>query len=141
MFKLLHEDVFNVIAVSSCNQICKTLLGLRKPGTNSKKKLIILKINFSRKVPNVSGMCIKSCNFKTSSRISRPEMFLKNMPLKDVLKKFRKFYRKTHVRESFFCNNRPAILQKKRLRHSCFPLNFAKCLRTPFYRTLPEDCF
>ena len=27
--------------------------------------------------------------------------------------------------------NRPATLRKKRLRHSCFPKDFAKCLRTP----------
>ena len=30
---------------------------------------------------------------------------------------------------------RPAILWKKRLWHSCFPVKFAKFLRTPFYRT------
>ena len=36
------------------------------------------------------------------------------------------------MRWSLFCNNRPAILWKKRLRHSCFPLNYAKCLKAPF---------
>ena len=30
---------------------------------------------------------------------------------------------------------RPAILLKRRLWQSCFPVNFVKFLRTPFYRT------
>ena len=30
---------------------------------------------------------------------------------------------------------------KKRFRHKCFPLHFAKFLRTPFYMTLVDDCF
>ena len=30
---------------------------------------------------------------------------------------------------------------KKETWHRCFPVNFAKFLRTPFYRTPPEDCF
>ena len=32
-----------------------------------------------------------------------------------------------------FCNKRCAILLKKRLWHRCFPVNFAKFLRTPFF--------
>ena len=43
-------------------------------------------------------------------------------------------------RVSFFnkvAGLRPAILLKKRLRHWCFPVNFAKFLRTPFYRRTP----
>ena len=40
------------------------------------------------------------------------------------LKKFRKIHRKTHVPET--------LLLKKRLWHRCFPVNFAKFLRTPF---------
>ena len=39
--------------------------------------------------------------------------------------------------ESFFFNKvagqRPATLLKKRLLHRCFPVNFVKILRTPFY--------
>ena len=35
----------------------------------------------------------------------------------------------------------PATLFKKRLWHRCSPVNFAKFLRTLFYRTLPDDCF
>ena len=65
---------------------------------------------------------------------------------KDVLKKFCKFHRKTHVIESLFskvvglkdCN-----FTKKRLQHRCFPVKFAKFLRTPilkiiFERLLPD---
>ena len=36
---------------------------------------------------------------------------------------------------------RPTILLKKRLRHKCFPLIFAKFLRTPFLIKKPEGCF
>ena len=36
---------------------------------------------------------------------------------------------------------RPATLLKKRLWRRCFPVNFVKFLRTPFYRTPLEDCF
>ena len=35
----------------------------------------------------------------------------------------------------------PATLLKKRLWHRCSPVNFAKFLRTLFYRTPPDDCF
>ena len=35
-------------------------------------------------------------------------------------------------------NLRSATLSKKEgLRNSCFPVKFAKCLRTPFFRPLP----
>ena len=49
--------------------------------------------------------------------------------------------------ESFHCyknkssRKRPAMLLKKRLWHRCFPVNFAKLLRTSFYRSPPGDCF
>ena len=35
----------------------------------------------------------------------------------------------------------PASLLKKRLRYSCFPLNFTKVLGTPFFRTRSGDYF
>ena len=54
---------------------------------------------------------------------------------KGVLRNFTKFTGK-HVCLS------PATLLKKRPWHRCFPLNFAKFLRTPFfYRTPTDDCF
>ena len=43
--------------------------------------------------------------------------------------------------ESHFFNRvaglRPAILLKKRLWHRCFPVNFVKFLRTPFFYRTP----
>ena len=52
-------------------------------------------------------------------------------------------HRKTPVPESLFLIKlkalRPATLLKKRLCHRCFPVNFAKFLRTPSpYRTAHE---
>ena len=71
-------------------------------------------------------------------RSSCPELFCK----KDVLKNFVKLTGK-HLRQSLFFNKvadladlSPATLLKKRLWHRCFPVNFAKFLRTSFYRTL-----
>ena len=63
---------------------------------------------------------------------------------KGVLKNFIKFTGK-HLCQSFFFNKvsglRTAALLKKMLWHRCFPVNFAKFLRTPFYRTLLDVCF
>ena len=33
------------------------------------------------------------------------------------------------------------VIEKETLWHRCFPVNFVKLLRTPFYRTPPGDCF
>ena len=55
---------------------------------------------------------------------------------KGVLKNFAKFIGK-HLRQRLFLNKfaglRPATLFKKRLCHSCFPVNFTKLLRAPFF--------
>ena len=66
-------------------------------------------------------------------RSSRPEVFCK----KSVLRKFAKFTGERLCQSLFFNKvaGRPATLLKKRLWHSCFIVNFAKFLRTPF---LPE---
>ena len=65
-------------------------------------------------------------------RSSRPEVFCK----KGFLENFAKFTGK-HRCQSLFSNKvaslRPATLLKKRLWHRCFPVNFAKFLRTPFF--------
>ena len=53
-------------------------------------------------------------------RRSHPDVFCK----KGILRNFTKIYRKTPVPES---------LSKKRLWHRCFPANFVKFLRTPFF--------
>ena len=56
---------------------------------------------------------------------SRPEVFCK----KGVLGNFTKFTGK-HLWQSLFF----ATLLKKRVWHRCFPVNFVKFLRTPFYK-------
>ena len=57
-----------------------------------------------------------------------------------VPKNFTKFTRKRLFQSLFFskvADFRVAILIKKRLRHRYFLVNFAKILRTPFYRIAP----
>ena len=66
-------------------------------------------------------------------RSSRPGVFCK----KGVLRNFSKFTGKHLCRSPFFnevAGLRPAILLKKSLRHRCFPVNFAKLLRTHFLK-------
>ena len=70
------------------------------------------------------------CLSKDLFRSSRADVFYK----KAVLRNFTKFTGK-HLCQSLFFNKvaRPATLFKKRLRHRCFPVNFVKFLRTPFF--------
>ena len=68
-----------------------------------------------------------------------PDVFYK----KGVLKNFAKFTGKRLCQSLFFnrvSGLRPATSLKKRLWHRCFCMNFAKFLRTLFYRTLLCDC-
>ena len=50
-----------------------------------------------------------------------------------------------HLRQILFFTKvaslRPATLLKKRLFHRCFPVNFAKFLRTPFLQNTSSGCF
>ena len=66
-----------------------------------------------------------------SFRSSCPEVLREE----GVLRNFSKFTGK-HLCQSLFFNKvaglRPATLLKKKLWHSCFPLNFTKFLRAPF---------
>ena len=62
-----------------------------------------------------------------------PEVFCK----KRCSYKFRKIYRKTPAAEYFFNKVRAATLLKKRLWYRCFPVNFAKFLRTSFSQNTP----
>ena len=59
---------------------------------------------------------------------------------KAVLRNFTKFTGK-HLCQSLFFNKvaglRPATLLKLRLWHRCFPVNFAKFLRTPILQNTP----
>ena len=63
---------------------------------------------------------------------------------KDFLQNFVKFAGK-HLCQYLFFNKvadlRAATLLKKRLGHLCFPVNFAKFLKTTFYRTPLGNCF
>ena len=62
-----------------------------------------------------------------------PEVFCK----KRCSLKFRKFHRKTlKFLFSKVAGLRPATLIKKRLQHSCFPMEFAKFLRTPILKNI-----
>ena len=61
----------------------------------------------------------------TTLRSSRPEVFCK----KGVLRTFAKFTGK-HLCQS--CGPQACNFIKKKLWHRCFPVNFAKFLRTPF---------
>ena len=70
---------------------------------------------------------------RATYRSSRPEVFCR----KGVLRNFAKFTGK-HLSQSLFFNKvvaglRPATLLKERLWHRCFPVNFAKFPRTPFF--------
>ena len=65
------------------------------------------------------------------SKSSRPECSVKEV----FLETSQNLQENTCVRDSFFnkvVDLRPATLLKKRLWHMCFPVNFAKYLRTPF---------
>ena len=77
---------------------------------------------------------------KLISRSSRPKVFCKE----GVLRNFAKFTGKP-LSQSLFFNNvaglRPATLLKKWLWHRCFPVSFAKCLRTPFFQNTSSGCF
>ena len=74
-------------------------------------------------------------------RSSCPEVFHK----KAVLRNFAKFTGKYLCQRLFFNTvagqARPATLIKKSLWHRCFPVNFAKFLRTPFLQKSSSGCF
>ena len=67
------------------------------------------------------------------SRSSHQRCFVR----KGILRNFAKLTGK-HMCQSLFFNKvaglRAATLLKKRLWHRCFPVNFAKFLRTPFFQ-------
>ena len=83
---------------------------------------------------------IKQLNDFLTSKASTSRCSIK----KSVLKNFKKFMGK-HLCQSLFFNKfaglRTANLLKKRLWLRYFPVNFAKFIRTPFYRTPLDDCF
>ena len=63
---------------------------------------------------------------------------------KEVPRNFTKFTRKHLCQSLFFIKVtglRSVTLLKKRNWHRYIPVKFVKFLRTPFYRTLLDDCF
>ena len=66
-----------------------------------------------------------------AGRYSVKQVFLKNWQNSQV---------NTNAGVFFYQSYRLEVLLKLRLRQKCFPLNFAKILRT-FYRILTDDCF
>ena len=82
---------------------------------------------------NLNVVCnlLRHLFFFKKIRSSRPDMFSEKV----VLRNFAKFTGK-HLFQSLFFNKvagAPAILLKKRLWQMCFPMNFKKFLRTPFF--------
>ena len=77
---------------------------------------------------------------KKQSRSSHQKCSIK----KGVLKNLTKFTGKLLCQILFFNKVeglRPATLLKKKPRHSCFPVNFAKFSRTPFWTTASGNPF
>ena len=86
------------------------------------------------------------------SKLLQSELFFKNcqkQPSEVFCRrrsslKFRKFHWKTSVLESI-CNKVAGLKAcnfiKKRLQHTCFPLKYAKFLRTPILKNICDDCF
>ena len=107
-----------------------------KSNANFKEKLTCGFKYDMRNLVNFHPTTQKPENFfsykNTEDRRSSPEVFCK----KGVLRNFTKFTGK-HLCQSLFFNKvaglRPAFLLKKRLWHICFPVNFVKFLRAPFY--------
>ena len=84
-------------------------------------------------VPNESISSRVLCSLSMPLfRSSRPGLFCR----KGALRNFAKFTGK-HLYQSLFFDKvaglRPATLLKRRVWHRCFPVNFRKFLRTPFF--------
>ena len=84
-------------------------------------------------VPNESISSRVLCSLSMPLfRSSRPELFCR----KGALRNFAKFTGK-HLYQSLFFDKvaglRPATLLKRRVWHRCFPVNFRKFLKTPFF--------
>ena len=99
-------------------------------------------------LPKKTALLSKKSNFWQASdrvvtidvsffRCSRPEIVYKT----GVLKNFVKFTEK-HLRRSLGFNKvaglQAGAISRKRLRHRCFPVNFAKFFRTPILQNKSE---
>ena len=76
-------------------------------------------------------------HLRTTASVSHRSSCLEVFYKKDVLENFAKFTGK-HLCQILFFNEvaGPATLLKKRLWHRCFPVNFAKFLRTPILQVI-----
>ena len=106
----------------------------RPVSSYSKQKLILsksrLKFKTLREITEINKKD-KFCQQLSLHRSSHRRCSVK----KSVIRNFAKFTRK-HLCQSIFFNIvaglRPATVLKERLWHRCFPMSFAKFLRTPF---------
>ena len=73
----------------------------------------------------------QECDYEIELPKKKTEVVVRRYSEKRCSEKFHEIHRKTP---------QPATSLKKRLWHRCFPVNFVKLLRTPFfYRTPPAD--
>ena len=91
--------------------------------------------------PKTGKYCYTFLFLKKLSRSSLPEVFCE----KGALRNFPKFTGKQLCQSLFLIELQAplATLLKKRLWHRCFPVNFAKFLKTPFYGAplvVASDC-
>ena len=88
----------------------------------------------------MQNSCLHSKNLKLYKKKNRKDLTLQNQPFTDVskisvFKNLGKFTKNTNILEPLFnkvTELQPGYLLKKRPRHRCFPVSFAKLLRTPF---------
>ena len=95
-------------------------------------KIVFCETSVATKTANRLKQSEIILNQQKPSRSSRSEVFCK----RGVLRNFTKFTGK-HLCKSVFFNKvaglRPVTLPKKRLWHTCLPVNFVKFLRTRFF--------
>ena len=97
-----------------------------------------LPVNFSKDlkttiIQNTSNGLFLIVSHFSSDISSHPEVFYK----KSNRENFAKFTRNP-LCQSFVFSKVASTLLKKRLWHRCFPVNFAKFLRTPFFYRTPQ---
>ena len=98
--------------------------------TSSFKILLYVLRLFSGLRKNLPKMLKKSAFFRNSQR--------KCSVRKGALRIAQNSQENTSARVSFLIKLQA---RQKKLWHRCLPVNFAKSLRTLFYRTSPGDCF
>ena len=128
--KLISRDFFVKAAIGSCYQT-----SLVKKPLRSSFYLDVSLINkhHSHTIPKMQSDLIRLISIKVFKLVSNQKQSpVGVLPKRWYLPKFTG----KHLCQSLFFNKvaglRPATSLKKRLWHRCFPLSFAKFLRTPF---------